>query len=491
MEALPTPTLHRAAHPRQLAHGGHPRPPRRSPTPPGLRSLRSPPGTRTPGPGRTVQSPPTPQIEQDGRAHDGHPHDRGRPGTPPPAPPGSAPRRWRHPTRRRFRPRARPRSPSRRVLTGSSTSVSRVPGAPPRTSTPPTVPSGAQHDRASGGTLRPACDAPPGSRGTSVRPPPESDLAGLLRPRRIGARQQHGGDNARGREPAAGGGIPTTRIHRSGPRAPPASASIIRPWLDQRSQIPHAVNLHWERTDGTPNCTQLPPIGPRAIFRAIRRILHPRVPPIHDHPPPHPPCARPGRLGRGRARQRTQLRRVPERRRGARAHPGEPGERTPGDHGPHCDPAAEAQVAADSRPALARAAANMRVLARGESVRTAHDLLYIYRINDPARPRHQPDRPRRAGPHRRDSHGRHPRPRPSSATRASASPRRAAGPGSSRPPPPSSARSTAPVPDASGGIARALDTYASERRPGLRRRGRPWLPAPTSGSRTTPTPWNA
>lgn len=53
---------------------------------------------------------------------------------------------------------------------------------------------------------------------------------------------------------------------------------------------------------------------------------------------------------------------------------------------PHCDPGAEDEVAADSRPALARAAANMRALIDSESVRAAHDLLYVYRIDDPARP---------------------------------------------------------------------------------------------------------
>ncbi len=53
---------------------------------------------------------------------------------------------------------------------------------------------------------------------------------------------------------------------------------------------------------------------------------------------------------------------------------------------PHCDPAPGEQLAADSLPALARAAANMRALLDSDSVRVARDLLYIYRIDDPARP---------------------------------------------------------------------------------------------------------
>ena len=53
---------------------------------------------------------------------------------------------------------------------------------------------------------------------------------------------------------------------------------------------------------------------------------------------------------------------------------------------PHCDPGAEEEVAADSPPALARAAANMRALIDNDSVRLAQDLLYVYRIDDPARP---------------------------------------------------------------------------------------------------------
>jgi len=53
---------------------------------------------------------------------------------------------------------------------------------------------------------------------------------------------------------------------------------------------------------------------------------------------------------------------------------------------PHCDPGAEDEVAADSPPALARAAANMRALIDSDSVRATHDLLYVYRIDDPARP---------------------------------------------------------------------------------------------------------
>lgn len=52
---------------------------------------------------------------------------------------------------------------------------------------------------------------------------------------------------------------------------------------------------------------------------------------------------------------------------------------------PHCDPGAEEQVAADSPPALARAAANMRTLIDGDSVRVAPNLLYVYRIDDPNR----------------------------------------------------------------------------------------------------------
>ena len=53
---------------------------------------------------------------------------------------------------------------------------------------------------------------------------------------------------------------------------------------------------------------------------------------------------------------------------------------------PHCDPEAEEAVAADSLPALERAAANMRSLIASDSVRVAHDLLYVYRIDDPSRP---------------------------------------------------------------------------------------------------------
>ena len=53
---------------------------------------------------------------------------------------------------------------------------------------------------------------------------------------------------------------------------------------------------------------------------------------------------------------------------------------------PHCDPDATEQVAADSPAALERAAVTMRALAGSESVRVAQDLLYIYRIDDPARP---------------------------------------------------------------------------------------------------------
>lgn len=53
---------------------------------------------------------------------------------------------------------------------------------------------------------------------------------------------------------------------------------------------------------------------------------------------------------------------------------------------PHCDPGAEDEVAADSPPALARAAANMRALIDSDSVRAANDLLYVYRIDDPTRP---------------------------------------------------------------------------------------------------------
>lgn len=52
---------------------------------------------------------------------------------------------------------------------------------------------------------------------------------------------------------------------------------------------------------------------------------------------------------------------------------------------PHCDPAAPRRVAADSPPALARAATNMRTLIGSDGVRIAHNLLYIYRIGDPAR----------------------------------------------------------------------------------------------------------
>ena len=53
---------------------------------------------------------------------------------------------------------------------------------------------------------------------------------------------------------------------------------------------------------------------------------------------------------------------------------------------PHCHPGAEEQAAADSALARARATVNMRALAGSDSVRVASDLLYIYRINDPARP---------------------------------------------------------------------------------------------------------
>ncbi len=53
---------------------------------------------------------------------------------------------------------------------------------------------------------------------------------------------------------------------------------------------------------------------------------------------------------------------------------------------PHCDPGAEEEVAADSPPALARAAVNMRALIDSDSVRVANDILYAYRIDDPSRP---------------------------------------------------------------------------------------------------------
>lgn len=53
---------------------------------------------------------------------------------------------------------------------------------------------------------------------------------------------------------------------------------------------------------------------------------------------------------------------------------------------PHCDPAAEEEVPADSPPALARAAASMEALIGSDSVRVAPDLLYVYRIDDPDRP---------------------------------------------------------------------------------------------------------
>lgn len=53
---------------------------------------------------------------------------------------------------------------------------------------------------------------------------------------------------------------------------------------------------------------------------------------------------------------------------------------------PHCDPGAGNDVVADSPPALARAAANMRALIESDCVRVARDLLYVYRIDDPARP---------------------------------------------------------------------------------------------------------
>lgn len=53
---------------------------------------------------------------------------------------------------------------------------------------------------------------------------------------------------------------------------------------------------------------------------------------------------------------------------------------------PHCDPAAEKPLAADSPAALSRATANMRALARSDSVHVLRDLLYIYRIDDRARP---------------------------------------------------------------------------------------------------------
>ena len=53
---------------------------------------------------------------------------------------------------------------------------------------------------------------------------------------------------------------------------------------------------------------------------------------------------------------------------------------------PHCDPDAAGGIAADSPAALALAAANMRALVGGESVRVARDILYIYRIDDPNRP---------------------------------------------------------------------------------------------------------
>lgn len=53
---------------------------------------------------------------------------------------------------------------------------------------------------------------------------------------------------------------------------------------------------------------------------------------------------------------------------------------------PHCDPFPAEHLKADSPPALARAASNMRALLDSEGLRVARDLLYIYRIGDPARP---------------------------------------------------------------------------------------------------------
>ena len=53
---------------------------------------------------------------------------------------------------------------------------------------------------------------------------------------------------------------------------------------------------------------------------------------------------------------------------------------------PHCDPAADEPLVADSAAALAHAARNMRALVASNSVRVRRDLLYIYRIADPARP---------------------------------------------------------------------------------------------------------
>ncbi len=53
---------------------------------------------------------------------------------------------------------------------------------------------------------------------------------------------------------------------------------------------------------------------------------------------------------------------------------------------PHCDPDGEEEVAADSPPALARAVANMRALIGRDDVRVANDVLFVYGIDDPARP---------------------------------------------------------------------------------------------------------
>ena len=131
---------------------------------------------------------------------------------------------------------------------------------------------------------------------------------------------------------------------------------------------------------------------------------------------------------------------------------------------PHCDPAAEAPLAADSRPALARAAANMRALADSDGVRAARDLLYIYRIDDPARP--GVDQIGLGGMARIDEIRTHATPaapiirnegvrEPKARGRARLIEATSAFIGTVN----------CAVPDASGGFARALDKYASARPP--------------------------
>ena len=118
--------------------------------------------------GRIFQSPDA-QVEQDRRRDDRHLHVARRRSRCP-SPRGSASR----PSRRRGRTPSRPESTiawtCSTVLTGSRRSVSRVPGAPPRTSTPQTAPASASTTVQPVGR-RESVKWPTRSPATSVRPP--------------------------------------------------------------------------------------------------------------------------------------------------------------------------------------------------------------------------------------------------------------------------------------------------------------------------------